>query len=81
MKDFIEFNMDYYRKKVDFYKKNELSEAEVYEARQLLKMVQDVLTKFSDYRDGRFYIKVNSTPEVFDKAMEEIRSMLLQERL
>lgn len=43
MKGFIQFSMDYYRNKVENYEKEHISKEELYEAKQLLKAVDDVL--------------------------------------
>ena len=39
---FISFNENYYRKKLEKYENNQLSESDIYEARQLLKILDDL---------------------------------------
>lgn len=43
MKGFIQFSMDYYREKVAYYEKDSIAKEDLYEAKQLLKAVDDVV--------------------------------------
>lgn len=43
MKSFLDFNMDYYRQRIVHYENDEINKDDIYEAKQLLKAVDDVV--------------------------------------
>ncbi|MCM1195007.1 MAG: hypothetical protein NC099_03570 [Corallococcus sp.] len=40
---FISFNLNYYKNKIEYYENNVLTKSDIYEAKQLLKMIDDLI--------------------------------------
>lgn len=40
---FISFNLNYYKEKIEYYEKKALTKSEIYEAKQLLKLIDDLI--------------------------------------
>lgn len=75
---FFSFNENFYRRKLEYYENRSLSNADIYEAKQLLKVLDD-LTDEGYTNLGKFYVNLSSDEAVKEQSFAEMKVFMRQQ--